>query len=60
MNYSKNLAEKISEIGVELYGKSDKRFIEAMYKVCGLIQIFVNFKALDNDKSLYTDMWEQK
>ncbi len=27
------MAEKITDLGIEMYGKSDLRFVEAMYKV---------------------------
>ena len=33
IDYSRHIGEKIAEINIELLGKSDLRFIEAMYKV---------------------------
>jgi centrosomal protein CEP44 len=33
IDYSRQVAEQIANLNVELFGKSDLRFIEAMYKV---------------------------
>ena len=33
LNYSRPLAELISNINIDMYGKSDLKFLESMYKV---------------------------
>ena len=33
MEYSTQVAEQVAELDIKLWGKSDLRFIEAMYKV---------------------------
>ena len=41
MDYSRFVAQKIREKGVELYGKSDLRFVEGMYKVLYFLPVLI-------------------
>ena len=41
IDYSRLVAEKIAELNIELYGKSDLRFVEGMYKVFIFFEYFV-------------------
>jgi len=42
VDYSRPVAEKIAAMQIELCGKTDLRFVEAMYKVgVGSVAIFV-------------------
>jgi Centrosomal spindle body, CEP44 len=34
MEYSQAVSAKIAEMNVEMFGKTDLRFIESVYKVC--------------------------
>ena len=40
IEYSRYVAAEIQELNIELFGKADLRFIEAMYKVSYVCVIF--------------------